>query len=271
MGVTIAFKDLTEIRRLRARLQQADQLVALGTLTAGVAHELRNPLASMQGLAELLDRDMADADPSRRYLATMLEAIGRLNRLVEQLLLFSSPVAPVQEDVDVDALLGETAMFVRLGLDRPVSVDLIEDDARGLLRVSGSAERLSRMLANILLNGVQATPDGGTVTVRRRLAERQVIIAIHNTGSYIPPDRIKQLFVPFFTTRPTGTGLGLAIARQIVTAHGGRIDVESDPASGTTFTLELPLSAASTESQVASAAPSTVALSAGHRALSTEH
>ncbi len=240
VGVTIAFKDLSEIRRLRDRLQQADQLVALGTLTAGVAHELRNPLASLQGLAELLGRDFLESDPRQRYLKTMLDAIGRLNHLVEDLLVFSSPAPPVIEEVDVNGVVRDTVSFVTLGLGgRRVSLAL-ENESRKAI-VAGSRDRLGQALSNILLNAVQATSDGGVVTVCSSRTDSHAQIQVHNTGSYIPPDRMRRLFTPFFTTKPQGTGLGLAIARQIVTAQGGRVEVESDPASGTTFTIELPL------------------------------
>lgn len=241
VGVTIAFKDLQEIRRLRDRLRQADQLVALGTLTAGVAHELRNPLASLQGLVELLGRDFQESDPRRRYVKTMLDAIDRLNRLVEDLLLFSSPATPTVEAVDIAAVVRDTVSFARLGLsNRRVTVSLVEENGSAA-EVIGSRDRLGQALTNIVLNAVQATPDGGIVTVKTARANGNVAIRVHNTGSYIPPERMRQLFVPFFTTKPAGTGLGLAIARQIVTAQDGRIDVESDPETGTTFTIELPI------------------------------
>ena len=114
------------------------------------------------------------------------------------------------------------------------------------LRVTGfvvrcNRTRLIQAVSNIVLNAVQATPDGGTVSVRARGDDQSVMIHVHNTGSYIPTDTMKRLFVPFFTTKPSGTGLGLAIARQIVGASSGRIDVESDPASGTTFIIQLPV------------------------------
>ena len=97
------------------------------------------------------------------------------------------------------------------------------------------------MLTNIVLNATQATPDGGAVTLRTEARNGYAVVAVHNTGAYIPPQVRRQLFVPFFTTKPTGTGLGLAIARQIVSSMDGRIDVASDPQSGTTFTVEIPL------------------------------
>jgi PAS domain S-box-containing protein len=158
IGVTIAFKDLNQMHSLRARLQQADQLVALGTVTAGVAHEIRNPLASIRGLAELLGRDVPADDSRRRYVNTMLQSI----------------VVTISTD-----------------------------------RLHGSA-----------------------------------VVTVHNTGSFIPPDVRRQLFVPFFTTKPSGTGLGLAIAQQIITALDGRIEVESSPELGTAFTIEMPLAVA---------------------------
>ncbi len=241
IGVTIGFKDLNEIRRLRDHLRRADQLVALGTLTAGVAHELRNPLASMRGLAELLGRDFADTDPKRLYVSTMIEAIDRLNKLVENLLLLSSDSAPASEQVDVERVVRDVTSFARLGLGaRRVTVSNVRDEAADGTIVLAARHRLEQAVTNIVLNAVQAAPDDGVVTIRTGSHDQNVSIRVHNTGSYISPDRMKRLFVPFYTTRPTGTGLGLAIARQIVTAYGGRIDVESDETAGTTFAIELP-------------------------------
>lgn len=239
IGVTIAFKDLNEIRRLRDRLHHADQLVTLGTVTAGVAHELRNPLASLRGLVEMLGRDFPEGDGRHRYVSTMLESIDRLNQLVEELLLFSSPAAAVAEDVDVADLVRSTVSFVRHGLgDRNVTIQLVEDEGAPR-RISGNRERLGQAVSNIVLNAVQASPEGATVSVRL-VAAPEPAIHVHNPGSYIPPEKREQIFVPFYTTKPQGTGLGLAIARQILSAQGGRLDVESDPAAGTTFIIVLP-------------------------------
>lgn len=244
IAVTLGFKDLAEIRHLREHLQKADQLMGLGTLTAGVAHELRNPLASLRGLTELLGRDFLDTDPRRRYVSTMLEAIDRLNNLVENLLLLSSSGAPTREGVDVEALVKDVVSFAQLGLgNRHIVLSSSRDGNHTgeSMTVFASGNRLQQALSNIVVNGIQATPDGGAVTIHTEAADNHVTIKVHNTGSYIPPDRMKQLFVPFFTTKPTGTGLGLAIARQIVTAYDGRIFVDSAVEHGTTVTVELPL------------------------------
>jgi two-component system, NtrC family, sensor histidine kinase AtoS len=241
INVTIGFKDVAEIRRLRDHLRKADQLVALGTLTAGVAHELRNPLASMRGLAELMSRDFGAEDPRQRYASTMMESIDRLNELVENLLLLTSDVASTREHVDVLDLVREVTHFAILGLGQR-AVDITIDPAAGGAPVSlqGNRNRLIQALSNIMLNAVQATPDGGHVRISVVPSDHHVTIRVHNTGSHIPADVMKRLFVPFFTTKPTGTGLGLAIARQIVSAHNGRIFVESDEQTGTSFILELP-------------------------------
>jgi PAS domain S-box-containing protein len=241
VGVTIAFKDLGQMRSLQARLQQADQLMALGTVTAGVAHEIRNPLASLRGLAELLGRDIPADDHRRRYVDTMLQSIDRLNRLIEDLLLFSAPREGETVDIDVAAVARETVTLAQHGLgDRKVAIAIGDSDTEPLI-VRGNRERLVQVLTNIVLNATQATPDEGAVTVGVVRRDTFALVTVHNTGSYIPPPVRRQLFVPFFTTKPTGTGLGLAIARQIVTSMDGRIDVDSDQQAGTTFSVELPL------------------------------
>jgi PAS domain S-box-containing protein len=241
VGVMIEFKDLGQMRAIQARLQQADQLMALGTVTAGVAHEIRNPLASLRGLAELLGRDIARDDTKGRYLDAMLESIDRLNRLIEDLLLFSSPRAADNDDLELNATVAETVALQKIALgERLVEVRHAGATTQPL-DVRGSRERLIQALTNIVQNATQATPDGGVVTVRTEERDGRAVVAVHNTGSYIPPQVKRQLFVPFFTTKPSGTGLGLAIARQIVTSMDGRLEVESDPERGTTFTVDLPL------------------------------
>ena len=242
ISVTIGFTDVAEIRRLRDHLRKADQLVALGTLTAGVAHELRNPLASMRGLAELMGRDFASDDPRCRYASTMMESIDRLNELVENLLLLTSDVSSTGERIDAMDLAREVTHFITLGLgNRSLDIAIEPAPAGEPAWFFGNRNRLIQALSNIMLNAVQSTPEGGRVRLSVAHAEHHVAIRVHNTGSYIPPEVMKQLFVPFFTTKPTGTGLGLAIARQIVSAHNGRVLVESDALAGTTFILELPL------------------------------
>ncbi|MFB3855584.1 MAG: nitrogen regulation protein NR(II) [Vicinamibacterales bacterium] len=240
--------DPARIRSLCDRLQHAGQLVALGTMTAGVAHELRNPLASLQGMVELLGRDFVEDDPRRRYVKTMLQSIDRLNRMVEDLLLLSSPSAPAPETFDLRQQARETVLMARLGLgDRPVSLDMGPDPGVAI-PVHGSAPRLSQALTNIVLNAVQATPDGGEVSVCTVRAGREAMVRVHNSGSYISPEQAARVCLPFYTTKPRGTGLGLAIAQQIVAAHGGRIEIESDCDKGTTFSIHLPLAEDGTES-----------------------
>jgi PAS domain S-box-containing protein len=252
VGVMIAFKDLNQMRTLKARLDQADQLVALGTVTAGVAHEIRNPLASLRGLAELLGRDIPPDDRRAKYISTMLESIDRLNRLIEDLLLFSSPRSTDTADFDLTTVVAETVSMARIGLaGRPVELRVAADTANPVV-VRGSRERMVQVVTNVLLNAVQATPDGGVVTVRLAGRDGNALLTVHNTGSFIPPPVRRQLFVPFFTTKPTGTGLGLAIARQLVTGLDGRIDVESDPDTGTTFAVELPLAVRASVADMAS-------------------
>jgi two-component system sensor histidine kinase HydH len=172
----------------------------------------------------------------------MIVAIDRLNVMVENLLLLSSDAPPGRDPVDVPELVQEVVSFVRLGLgDRPLSIAVEVAPGADAVSVRASRNRLVQALSNIVLNAVQATPDHGAITASVSVSGALVGIRVHNTGSHIPPDVMKHLFVPFYTTKPSGTGLGLAIARQIVTASGGRIDIESDPASGTAFIIELPV------------------------------
>lgn len=214
-----------------------------GTLELLLTSPIRSLELTLRGLAELLGRDIPADDHRRRYVDTMLQSIDRLNRLIEDLLLFSSPRPTSSDMLDMASTVAETVSLAQVGVaSRPVALRIGSPSAEPLI-VRGNRERLIQVLTNIVLNATQAAPDGGTVTVRTEQRDGLAVVTVHNTGSYIPPQVRRQLFVPFFTTKPTGTGLGLAIARQIVTSMDGRIDVESDQDTGTTFTVELPLAA----------------------------
>lgn len=246
-GLVILFKNLAELKRLRERVERTDQLASLGRLSAGMAHEIRNPLGSLRGLVELIGEDFGPDDPKRRYIDIILSTIDQLNNLVENLLQFSQPPTGTAAPHEVCGIVHESVELSRPDPDeKQVAVE--EEEPGPAIRVNADRERLARAVINVVRNAFQATPAGGTVRTSIRLlpgetpagADR-VDVAVHNTGSYISPEDRGKLFTPFFTTRPQGTGLGLAIAHQIVSAHDGAIEVDSEPDTGTTFHIILPV------------------------------
>ncbi|MFW6158762.1 MAG: two-component system sensor histidine kinase NtrB [Planctomycetota bacterium] len=255
-GLVILFKNLAELKQLRERVERTDQLASLGRLSAGMAHEIRNPLGSLRGLVELIGEDFGPDDPKRRYIDIILSTIDQLNNLVENLLQFSQPPTGTAAPYEVCGILRESVELSRPDPDEK-QVEVEHEEPGQAIRVNADRERLARAVINVVRNAFEATPAGGTVRTSVRLlpgetragADR-VDVAVHNTGSYISSEDRGKLFTPFFTTRPQGTGLGLAIAHQIVSAHDGAIEVESEPETGTTFHIILPV-----ESAGAGAAP----------------
>jgi two-component system, NtrC family, sensor histidine kinase AtoS len=248
-GTVLMFKDLAKLMSLREHVKRTDQLASLGRLAAGMAHEIRNPLGALHGLAELIQEDLADADPRRRYTGTILRTVDHLNELVENLLEFSHPpMTHVRPQVLSDIVREGIQLCCFEGSDGRVAINEVYPPDP--VTVRADRETLCRAIINVLHNAIQATPDGGLVTVSVHPVEddgegpERIAVDIHNTGSYIQPGDREQVFTPFFTTKPTGTGLGLPIAHQIVSAHGGRIDIASEPESGTRFSLVLPVAAA---------------------------
>jgi len=239
LGIVITFKNLAEIKNIQNKLRQADQLALLGSLTGGLAHELRNPLASLHGLAELLREEMGVDGNKKAYLDRMIQSVNKLNNLMEDLLNYAQPMAAKFEPKDINKLLEEALSFVQCELPKKVS-HIVKRYKRDLPPVWVDPEKMNLAFMNIIRNGIQATPDGGTITISSSLKPTAVVIGISNTGSFIPPENMDKIFVPFFSTRQEGTGLGLPIAQRIIASHGGEILVESDPHSGTTFQIRLP-------------------------------
>jgi len=252
-GIVLTFKNLAELNQIREQVERTHQLAYLGRLSAGMAHEIRNPLGALRGLVELMHEDFARDDPKWEYTSTILRTIDRLNTLVENLLAFCQPAVADMEPVDVCGLTRECVELCAIEQEGR-NVSLREYYSAGSLYVQADRASLARAIINIVRNAYQATPENGAVAVSAggrppRLNDEpgQAVIAITNSGSYINPDDRSKVFAPFYTTKSDGTGLGLPIANQIVTAHAGQVEIDSEMDTGTTFNITLPLCSAGEE------------------------
>jgi len=211
-------------------------------MASSVAHEVRNPLAAINGLVELIRDNSPPDSPHRRYCERIIQSIERINRICQELLTVGNPEPRDVAPVDLNALARETVELCRYDTGLRETV-VHEDFAPDLPQVMGDRERLGQVILNILRNAFQAVKEGGEVTVRTRAEGDIARVEVHNTGPPIPPEVREKLFTLFFTTKRRGTGLGLAVSQQLVRAHDGRILVDSSPERGTTFTIELPVRA----------------------------
>ncbi len=243
LGRIVLFQDLTPYKALEEEVRRADRLAAVGKLAAGMAHEIRNPLASMSGSVQLLREELVTASGEhRRLMDIVLRETDRLNDLITDFLLFARPGSPKREPVDLAAVVEETAALVGAGRDRTVQVDLRVERP---LPTVGDARELRQVFWNLIVNAEQAMPRGGRIEVVGRLAAGDAIeVTVKDGGDGIVLKDLSKIFDPFFTTKPNGTGLGLAIVHRIVQSHGGTIAVASRPGAGSTFTLRLPAAGA---------------------------
>jgi two-component system sensor histidine kinase HydH len=226
------------IQQAEEAVRRSDRLAALGQLTAGLAHELRNPLGTIKASAELLERNVSAENEVAREMAGFIGSeVDRTNSLVTRFLQFARPLELRRANAD----LAQT-------LDRAIAQ--VEREARGAAIYKNyapeiapfpfDAEMMERVFYNLILNAVQASPPAGAVSVKTRAAAGAVEVAVIDRGAGIDPKQRGSIFNPFFTTKPEGVGLGLAIVSKIVDEHGGKITVESDPGKGSVFHVLLP-------------------------------
>jgi signal transduction histidine kinase len=221
-----------------AAIRRSDRLAALGQLSAGLAHELRNPLGSIKGSADLLARSTSGGNSMTKELAEIISSeVDRTNSLVTRFLDFARPLEPRRETVDITAVIDRAASRAKLdGI-----FELTRDYDPSLPPLSIDAELMEQVFLNLLTNAAQASQAGAPVTVRTRKLDGQAEVSVIDHGSGIPPDKIETIFNPFVTTKQGGVGLGLAIVAKIVDGHGGKMAVESEPGKGSTFRVLLPI------------------------------
>ncbi|MCY1081152.1 ATP-binding protein [Archangium sp. miwbw1] len=237
-GTLVVFQDLTELRRIEEDLKRADRLAALGTLAAQLAHEIRNPLASMRGSAQLLVQEPGGDPTSAKLVEILLRESDRLSKLVEDFLRFARPPPPVKQALELEVLVAETVDMLRVD---PLASQVGVEMALAPMRVPVDADQLRQVLINILRNAFQAAGPGGRVRVTLEAADELALLRIWDSGGRIPATDLSRIFEPFFSTREGGTGLGLSTAYSIVRAHGGNIRVSSSPQEGTEFLIQLPV------------------------------
>ncbi len=236
LGVILSFSDLTEVKRLQEQIELTERLTALGEMSAGIAHELRNPMAVIAGYLNLLAKKQDNA--GQAVIRDIQAEIVGMNRIISDLLTFARPTTSLNRTaVNIHYLLEsclETVLQARTGGSPIVTVlDII--DATALV----DEVLMRQALGNLIQNAVEAMPDGGTLTVTMQ-SNRELSIIIQDTGPGILPEHLQKVFLPFFTTKDTGVGMGLALTHKVVTAHGGRVEVESKAGAGTKFTVTLP-------------------------------
>jgi two-component system sensor histidine kinase PilS (NtrC family) len=240
IGRVIHFQDLTELRRMQLEVERAERMASIGRLAAGIAHEIRNPLASISGSIEILKTTPgADAD-SRQLMDIAVREVDRLNRLITDLLEYARPRGEERQRLDLSEHAAEIARAFEQ--ERREGITVTSDLPSGVI-VEAATGQLRQVLWNLVRNAAEAMmPGGGVIDIRITTDGARAALAVRNDGPSIPRDRIERIFEPFYSTKPGGTGLGLATVARIVADHGGTIDVTSDDtAPGTTFTVRLPL------------------------------
>ena len=240
-GLIILLRDITEIQRLQSMNNMNDRMKELGEMAATVAHEIRNPLGGIRGYATLLYRDLADQKNLQEMAGFVIEGTKSLETLVSTILSYARPVQIRPESVELGAFLKQLGKFVRVDPAFPANVKLEIHILEDPILAPADPEALKSCLLNLIYNAFQAMDQGGLLTISLLKLDNTCQIAVTDTGVGIDSKHLQQLFSPFFTTKQKGTGLGLVEAQKIAQAHGGQIDVRSQPGRGSTFTLTLPL------------------------------
>jgi signal transduction histidine kinase len=236
-----------EIERLhRTQMSRAEHLATLGELATGLAHEIRNPLAGIAGVVEIVARDLPPDSPVRSVVKEVRLEIAQINRILTDLLQTARPHPPQIRPSDLNTTVEHAVMLARQqAISRPIKITLDKDPS--LPNVDHDSDQIHQVLINLLINAEQAIEGAGSIQVEVSSQGNKAMVTVADTGHGIAPEHLPNIFRPFYTTKGNGTGLGLSLARRIVEDHKGRIEVDSELGKGTEFIVTLPLRQASAE------------------------
>jgi len=246
LGIVVTFKDLGQIKHLEEQMRRADRLAAVGSLAAGIAHEIRNPLGSVKGLVQLLQEELKDNEQKKSYAEVIVKEVDRLNKVVEELLSFARPEDSELESrfcqVNINDVIEQTLLLAAHDTKKE-RVQIQKQFSENLPDISADAKKLQQAFLNIVFNAFAAMENGGTLTIETAYKEdtKAVQVSFVDTVVGMPQEIVDKIFDPFFTAKEGGTGLGLTITHQIISSHGGKIDVKSEQGQGTTFIISFPV------------------------------
>lgn len=244
-GIIGVFQDLSSIKEMEERMRQADRLATIGRLAANIAHEIRNPLASLSGAIEVLVRELPRDAAHGRLVEIVLHEADRLNEIIKEFLEYARPAALQRLPVDVGQILDEIVLLLE---HRPLPPGLkIMREYGDTPSVPVDPQQLRQAIWNLCLNAVEAMPDGGELRIGAGVTTertgRTLEVWVGDTGDGIDPDTLPHIFEPFYSTKPGGSGIGLALVHRAIQDHGGHVEVRSERGLGTTFTLRVPVTA----------------------------
>jgi signal transduction histidine kinase/putative methionine-R-sulfoxide reductase with GAF domain len=234
-------KTTADLRKTEAQLIRSEKLAALGQLAAGVAHEIRNPLTSINILIHSLTENLPSENAHREDLRVIEEEILRINEIVDRFLRFARPASPLFEKADPVLIFEETLQLLRPQIEKGKIT--VQKRFETLPLITVDKEQIKQVALNLLMNAIQSMPEGGELSIGGQFSKDGywVELTVQDSGVGIPPENVDRLFDPFFSTKEGGIGLGLSIAHRIIDQHHGKIEVESDPGRGTLFTISLPV------------------------------
>ena len=235
------FQDLTQLKRLEAEMKQKEKMATIGELSSNIAHEIRNPLASLKSSVEMLKEDTVSKNYKMKLMDIALNEMERLDRIIKDFLTYSRPTQPEFKLFDIHGLLDDIIELLKNDEQNKGRVHIAKN-YQGSIEVSADPQKMRQVFWNLGLNAIEAMPEGGDLIIATEDMDEKIGITFKDFGQGIKEEDIEKIFFPFFTTKEQGTGLGLAIAYRIIEEHNGTIQVERSPDGGTTFNILLPKS-----------------------------
>lgn len=250
-GAVLIIRDLSRVKDLEKAVQRADRLSMLGTLAAGLAHEIKNPLGGIKGAGQLLDMELPEQSPLREYTSVMVREVDRVNSIIEELMDLARPRPPQFSEVNLAKILGDIALFQREA-HRGKDIEFVLQLDPSIPPIRGDENLLTRLFLNLVKNAGEAIEKTGRVTISTKVASDYhftqpgdrpvplIKVEVRDNGRGMSPEELDRIFTPFYTTKTRGSGLGLATCQKIVDVHRGFLKVSSTPGEGTAISVALP-------------------------------